>query len=70
MKRLPLISLMLLAGCAAGGNFKPTTTKGAECKNSCAQNMVLCQGSSYTCDRASASCMASCAEIDALEASK
>lgn len=68
MKKLTtlLFSVFLLAGCAAGSDFKPKTIQGAQCKANCARNMAMCSGSSYTCDRAASTCMASCADIDAL----
>lgn len=59
---LPLC--ILLAGCAAGSNFKPTTVEGANCKAQCARDMAICQGSSYTCDRAASTCMTACEELD------
>ena len=58
------ITAIVMAGCAAGSDFKPKTIQGAQCKASCARDMTTCQGSSYTCDRAAATCMASCAELD------
>lgn len=67
MKKL-FICLVALAmvGCAAGSNFTPKTQAGAQCKAQCAQNMSMCRGSSYTCDRAASTCMNSCQELDAL----
>lgn len=54
----------IIAGCAAGNNFKPTTAEGANCKTQCARDMTNCRGSSYSCDRAAATCMASCEDLD------
>ena len=62
--------VVVLAGCAAGSSFKPKTLQGAQCKASCAKDMVMCSGSSYTCDRAAATCMDSCAELDAIAEKK
>lgn len=57
---------ILVTGCAAGRNFKPTTAEGANCKARCAKDMTICQGSSYTCDRAAATCMTACEELDVI----
>jgi hypothetical protein len=62
-----LTTLAILAGCAAGSGFKPVTTAGAECKVQCAQSMTECRGSSYTCDRAAATCMSACEELDVIK---
>ncbi len=62
-----MLTLMLLAGCAAGSNFKPTTAEGASCKAQCAKDMARCSGSSYTCDRAASTCMTACEELDAIK---
>jgi len=74
MKTLKSLTLALaviaMAGCAAGSDFKPKTVQGAQCKSNCARNMSICQGSSYTCDRAAATCMASCVELDEIAARK
>jgi hypothetical protein len=64
------IAAFTLVGCAAGGDFRPKTIQGAQCKSTCAQNMANCRGSSYTCDRAAATCMASCVDLDDLAARK
>lgn len=67
MKKLFIfLAALCLVGCAAGSNFTPKTQAGARCKVQCAQNMSMCQGSSYTCDRAAATCMNSCQELDGL----
>jgi hypothetical protein len=58
---------VLLAGCAAGSNFKPVTAEGASCKAECARDMASCRGSSYTCDRAASTCMSACADLDAIK---
>jgi hypothetical protein len=63
---LYISTAIIMAGCAAGSNFKPKTLQGAQCKASCAKDMVICSGSSYTCDRAASTCMDSCAELDAI----
>lgn len=55
---------LLLAGCAAGSSFTPKTAQGASCKRQCAADMAQCHGSSYTCDRASSTCMAACEDLD------
>lgn len=57
-------------GCAAGSNFTPKTPDGAMCKAKCAQDMAICQGSSYTCDRAVSTCMTACQELDNLVPTK
>lgn len=57
---------ILVAGCAAGSNFKPTSKEGTDCKAQCEKDMAMCQGSSSTCDRAAASCMSACEEVDAI----
>jgi len=64
---LMLFLCIFLTGCAAGSNFKPTTAEGANCKAQCARDMAICQGSSYTCDRAASTCMAACEELDAIK---
>jgi hypothetical protein len=64
---LMLLLCFLIAGCAAGSNFKPTTAEGADCKVQCARDMAICQGSSYTCDRAASTCMTACKELDAIK---
>jgi hypothetical protein len=67
MKKLLIcLAAMAMVGCAAGSNFTPKTQAGARCKVQCSQNMSMCQGSSYTCDRAAATCMKSCEELDAV----
>jgi hypothetical protein len=58
---------VLLAGCAAGSNFKPVTAEGASCKADCARDMAHCGGSSYTCDRAASTCMSACEDLDAIK---
>lgn len=55
-------------GCAVGGDFKPTTMEGAQCKAQCARDMAVCNGSSYTCDRATSTCMTACQELDEIRA--
>ena len=57
----------LIAGCAAGSDFKPQTADGAICKARCAKDMAGCMGSSYTCDRAAATCMVACQELDVIK---
>jgi hypothetical protein len=59
-----ILTPLLLGGCAAGTNFSPQTAQGAACKQQCAIKMNECAGSSYTCDRAAATCMAACQDID------
>ena len=70
MKKLSimlLLSTLILGGClAAGSSFKPKTVEGAQCKATCASDMAKCRASSYTCDRAAATCMSSCSELDLL----
>jgi hypothetical protein len=66
VKNFMWLLLIALTGCAAGGDFKPTTTAGAQCKVDCAKSMGSCHGSSYTCDRAAATCMDSCKDVDLL----
>jgi hypothetical protein len=66
MRFLLLGLFVALTGCAAGSSFKPKTLQGAQCKASCAKDMTMCSGSSYTCDRAASTCMDSCAEMDAI----
>lgn len=66
MRIAALIIISVLTACAAGQSFIPSTREGAQCKANCAQNMSLCQGSSYTCDRAAATCMQSCQQLDGL----
>lgn len=64
-KLLKIVSIcFILSGCAAGSNFKPVTTEGANCKVQCGKDMAGCNGSSYTCDRAAATCMAGCQDLD------
>jgi len=63
---LLIISIAVLSGCAHGGNFHPVTAEGASCKAECGKSMALCHGSSYTCDRAAATCMAACQDLDAI----
>lgn len=65
-----MIVVSALSGCAAGSSFTPKTPDGAMCKAKCAQDMAICQGSSYTCDRAVSTCMASCQELDNIMISK
>ncbi len=68
MKSLRIVFVVLLmAGCAAGSNFKPKTAEGANCKVQCSKDMANCQGSSYTCDRATATCINACEELDAIK---
>jgi hypothetical protein len=62
-----LILGLTLSGCAVGSGFKPTTVEGANCKAQCARNMAICQGSSYTCDRAASTCMSACEELDLIK---
>ena len=62
--------IISLSACAAGSNFKPVTLEGAQCKSRCADNMSSCKGSSYSCDRAAATCMDACQELDGLAAMK
>ena len=69
-KFLILGALLILVACAAGTSFKPKTIEGAQCKASCASEMSSCQGSSYTCDRAAATCMSSCRELDDIASKK
>lgn len=57
----------VLAGCAAGTNFQPKTAEGANCKADCAKGMVNCRASSYSCDRASATCMSACEDLDRIK---
>lgn len=66
MNKLLLIvsAICILSGCAAGSNFKPKTVEGASCKVQCGKDMATCNGSSYTCDRAAATCMAGCQDLD------
>lgn len=63
-------SCLVLFSCAAGSNFTPKTPDGAMCKAKCAQDMAICQGSSYTCDRAVSTCMTACQELDNLVPTK
>lgn len=70
MRALAVAILVVLVGCAAGGNFKPTTAEGANCKTQCAKDMAACSGSSYTCDRAASTCMNACEELDAVTRKK
>ncbi len=65
-RSLLVLATAILAGCAAGSDFQPKTVSGAECKASCARDMAACRASSYTCDRAAATCMTACKELDAL----
>lgn len=60
------LSTLVLFGCAAGNDFAPKTVQGAQCKANCAKDMNSCAGSSYTCDRAAATCMKACSELDAI----
>jgi hypothetical protein len=46
--------------------FTAKTAEGASCKVQCARDMSACNGSSYTCDRAAATCMSACQEVDEL----
>lgn len=64
---LSVISCILFLGCAAGSNFKPLTAEGANCKVQCGKDMARCNGSSYTCDRATATCMAGCQDLDSIK---
>lgn len=63
-----IVVAVVVSGCAAGSNFEPKTMQGAQCKAACARDMASCRGSSYTCDRAASTCMASCAELDGIAA--
>lgn len=67
LSSLILLFCILIAGCAAGSNFKPTTAEGANCKAQCAKGMAVCRASSYTCDRAAATCMTACEELDVIK---
>lgn len=60
------ILIALTTACAMGTDFHPKTIEGANCKQQCASDMAKCRASSYTCDKAAATCMNSCQEIDAL----
>lgn len=62
-----LIFAGLLAGCASGMNFHPKTEEGVRCKQECARNMAMCQGSSYSCDRATATCISACEDVDRIK---
>lgn len=65
MRKLILsVLLFALAACAAGSSFVPKTERGAMCKAKCAQDMAICQGVPYTCDRAASTCMEACKQID------
>jgi hypothetical protein len=71
MKKIFLgLMVAYLSACAAGSNFKPVTLEGAQCKAHCADNMSSCRGSSYSCDRASSTCMNACQELDDLASKK
>ena len=71
MKKVILgLMIVSLTACAAGSNFKPVTLEGAQCKVRCAENMSSCNGSSYSCDRAAATCMDTCQQLDDLAAKK
>ena len=63
---IALAMLSVLAACASGSDFKPQTRAGAVCKVQCAQDMARCNGAPYTCDRAAATCMSACADLDAI----
>lgn len=65
-----LLVVSALSGCAAGSSFSPKTPDGAMCKAKCAQDMAICRGSAYTCDRAVSTCMSACQELDDLSVSK
>ena len=68
---LAIVSLfVVLAACAAGSSFKPTTVEGANCKAQCARDMAACRASSYTCDRAASTCMTACEELDTVAGKK
>lgn len=71
MGRIACIAVaVMLAGCAAGSDFKPQTVEGAQCKADCGRQMASCRGSSYTCDRAASTCMTACAELDEIQRKK
>lgn len=55
---------LVLNACAAGSNFKPVTAEGAGCKVQCGKTWLTVMGPSYTCDRAAATCMAGCHDLD------
>ena len=65
-----MIAVCVFAGCAVGSNFKPKTAEGANCKVQCGKDMTSCNGSSYTCDRAAATCMEGCKDLDAIKSNK
>ena len=66
MRKLIIAGVIgVLAACATP-SFTPKTQAGAACKVDCAQRMTACRGSSYTCDRAAATCMAACKDLDAV----
>lgn len=57
-------TMLLLTSCVIAPSFEPTTLEGANCKQQCAKNMQLCNGSSYTCDRAYAKCIEACVDTE------
>jgi len=61
---LALIAAVFLSACAMAPSFEPTTLEGARCKQRCAENMQLCFGSSYTCDRSYAKCIEACIDTE------
>lgn len=66
MKRIVLIGVVcaMATACASGLGFNPRTTAGAQCKKDAAFALARCDGSSYTCDRAAATMIAACQDVD------
>jgi hypothetical protein len=53
-------TIVFWGSCVIAPHFEPQTMEGANCKHQCSENMQLCHGSSYTCDRAYAKCIEAC----------
>lgn len=62
---ITLISF-LLGACAAGSGSTMNTAVGSQCKATCGQEKASCRGTSTTCERAAAACMANCQELEML----